>query len=450
MRPRLRAVPAWRGWPACAVALGISLIPASAAADLKMTWDCYLPSGGLDCMVLENSLTSKIPFLKAVTDPAVADVAVTLTSLPAENGTRFKLDFVGRASDGYRTEVHSTDKIPSSVDSTTALVRIMTKLERGLDDFMDQRMAPGVHDGKLVLELFDPSRLPFAGRPEQENVKWYVTPSVGANFSDVQGVGVNAWANASLSFNYSESRWRAQQSIGFNYNRQSQPVAGTDETASISFTGGNAINVLAWRLTRDNRWSAGLLLSAEKNPQANYTMRANGSVGVEFDLIPRQTVNQENFGFRCAVGPELQRYDATNIEGLDQQLVGRQFCDVFLGWHFQPIDVWASVGETSILEDFAYRSFSVGLSATWRVTDNLSLSPWASLQEINQAINEAQPSNVVSTDPRQEVEASMLAAVQQGYTAPFGIQAGLSVKYLLGNGSLSSEDQRWKNASNLR
>ena len=44
----------------------------------------------------------------------------------------------------------------------------------------------------------------------------------------------------------------------------------------------------------------------------------------------------------------------------------------------------------------------------------------------------------------------MLAAVQQGYTAPFGIQAGLSVKYVFGNGSLSIEDQRWKGTSNLR
>ena len=72
------------------------------------------------------------------------------------------------------------------------------------------------------------------------------------------------------------------------------------------------------------------------------------------------------------------------------------------------------------------------------------------LQQINKAINQAQVTNVVYADPRREIEASMLAAVQQGYTAPFGIQSGLSVRYLFGNGSLSSEDQRWKNASNLR
>jgi hypothetical protein len=135
---------------------------------------------------------------------------------------------------------------------------------------------------------------------------------------------------------------------------------------------------------------------------------------------------------------------------MDRQVVGRQFCDVFLSWHFLPIDVWATVGETSVLEDLAYRSFSASMSATWRVTDNFTISPWVNVQQINKAINEARLANVVYSDPRQEIEASMLAAVQQGYTAPFGIQSGLTVRYLFGNGSLSSEDQRWRNASNLR
>jgi hypothetical protein len=179
-------------------------------------------------------------------------------------------------------------------------------------------------------------------------------------------------------------------------------------------------------------------------------MRANGSTGLEFDLIPRQTVNQKNFGFRCAVGPEFQRYEATNVQGQSQQVLGRQFCDAFLSWHFTPIDVWTSIGETSILEDIAFRAFSASASATWRLTDEFTFSPWVSVQQINQAIDAARPNGVVYSDPRQEIEASMLAAVQQAYTAPFGVQAGLTIRYLFGNGSLASEDQRWKNVSNLR
>ena len=310
--------------------------------------------------------------------------------------------------------MHTSDKIPSSIDTTTAMVRLLTKLERGLDDFMDQKVAAEVKDGALTLRLVDPVQLPFTGRPEQDSVKWYVAPAVGTYFSDVEGVGINASGNASLSFNYSERAWRAQQWIGANYSRQSQPVPGTAETASIEFAGGGASDVLSFSLGRESLSSAGVLLSAEKNPQANYTMRANASVGIEFDLIPRQTVNQKNFGFRCAVGPEFQRYDTTNIEGLGRQFVGRQFCDVFLSWHFQPVDLWASLGETTILKGFDYRAFSAGLSATWRVTDNLTISPWLNLQQLNKAINEAQPSNVVYSDPKQEIEASMLAAVAAG------------------------------------
>jgi hypothetical protein len=430
--------------------LVVTMIPALASAELKVRWDCYLPDTNVDCAVLEGSLISKIPFLTVVASAKQADVVVTVSSVPAESSTRYELHLVGKRRGGDITEVRTADKIPSSIDSTTATVRILTKLERGLANFMDQKVAAEVKNGRLDIQLVDPVRLPFTGRPEQTGISWFLAPSIGSNFSDVQGIGINASGNASLSYNYSEPGWRLQQSMGANYSRQSQPVPGTDETASISFAGGNASNALAMSLSADGKWNLGLLIAAEKNPQANYTMRANGSAGVEFDLIPRQTVNQKNFGFRCAAGPEFQRYDATNIQGKAQQLLVRQFCDVFLSWHFTPIDVWTSIGETSILENIAFRAISASASATWRLTDEFTFSPWVSVQQINQAINEARPSDVVYSDPRQEIEASMLAAVQQGYTAPFGMQAGVTIRYLFGNGSLASEDQRWKNVSNLR
>jgi hypothetical protein len=429
--PRRVPWPGFRRALAYALGLGALLLAPEARAELRVKWDCFLPNSGIDCALLESSLTSKIPFVKIVPTLAEADVVATLTAVPAEGGMRFRLDFVGKPLDGYVTQVHSNDKIPSSIDSTTATVRILTKVERGLDDFMDQKVIAEVKDGTLDIQLTDPSHLPFTGRPEQSSLKWYVAPGVGAYFSDVVGVGINAQGNASLSFNYSERAWRIQQQINGNYFEQSQPVAGTNETASI-------------------KWTLGALAAGEKNPQANYTFRANASVGIEFDLIPRQTVNQKNFGFRCAVGPEFQKYDATNVEGINQQLVARQFCDVFLSWHFDAIDVGGSLGETTILQDITYRGFSASASITWRMTDNLILAPWVYVQQINQAINEAQPTTVVYSDPRQEVQASMLAAVQQGYTAPFGIQAGLSLKFVFGNGSLSIEDQRWKGTSNLR
>lgn len=244
---------------ACLGALMIALTSSSAVAALRVKWDCYLPNAGVDCAVLENSLTSKIPFLRVVSRAGDADVVVTLTSVPAENSTRFRLDLVGPRIDGYSTEVHTTDKIPSSIDAATATVRILTKLERGLDDFMDQKVAAEAKDGKLSIELVDPVELPYTGRPEQAGIRWYAAPSVGTYVSDVQGVGINASGSASLSFNYSAPKWRAQQWIGATYSQQSQPVPGTAETASISFAGANAANILSWSLTRDNRWSVGLL-----------------------------------------------------------------------------------------------------------------------------------------------------------------------------------------------
>jgi hypothetical protein len=437
-------------WRALRIAALAALLPAPAWAELTVYWDCYLPGSNIDCAVLESSLTSKIPFLKMVRDSTDASVVVTLSSVPAENAVRYRLDFVGKRIDGYATEVHTLDKIPTGFDSNAALVRLMTKLERGLDDFMDQKIAAEVVDGKLTLQLVDPTSLPFAGRPEQQGVKWYLSPSLGTYFSDVQGVGINTAGSASINYNYSGDVWRVQTGVGTSYNRQSQPVPGTSETASIDFAGVGTTDILSRSFGAERKWSGALLLGAEKNPQANYKARANASAGLELDLIPRQTVNQRNLGFRCAAGAEFQRYDAINIEWLNDQWVGRESCDLFFNWHFPVIDLGAGLGETILLKDIAFRSFSASLSATVRVTDNLLLSLWVNAQQVNQAINEAEPSNILYTDPKQEIEASMLAAVQQGYTAPFGIQSGLSLRYLFGNGSLSSEDQRWKNATALR
>lgn len=436
--------------PALGLWMLVLFVPTASMAALKVRWDCYLPNAAVDCVVLENSLSSKIPFLRFVSTRRDADVVVTLKSIPAEDGTRFLFDFMGKRVDGYATEMHTQDKIPNSIDPTTAQVRILTKLERGLGDFMDQKVAAEMSEGRLTLQLIDPVQLPFVGRAEQEGIKWYVAPNIGTYFSDVVGVGVNASGSASVPFNYSGAKWRFQDGVSANYNRQSQPVPATNETASISFFGANTVNVVSRSFTQDNRWSVAVLASAEKNPQANYTFRANTSLGAEFDFIPRQTVNQRNLGVRCAVGPEYERYDDTNVQGLSEQWVGRQFCDVFFNWHYLPVDVGATLGETTLLEDFNYRSFSAGLSVTWRITDNFVVSPWVSLQQINKAINEAAPTNVISSDPRQEIEASMRAAVQQGYTAPFNVQSGLSIRYVFGNGSLNSEDQRWRGVSNLR
>ncbi|HEY1958547.1 MAG TPA: DUF481 domain-containing protein [Polyangiaceae bacterium] len=432
------------------VAASVFFVSLRADAALRIKWDCYLPNTSLDCAVIHSSLTSKIPFITTVSSERDADVVVELTSVPAEDAMRIRLDFRGRPIDGYVATVHTSDKIPTSIDPSTALVRVMTKLERGLADFMDQKEAAEVHQGKLSLVLSDPTDLPFRGRPEQTSKKWYLTPALGSYFSDVVGVGINASGTASVSFNESQANWRVQQAIAASYLQESQPVPSTKDTATVSFIGASAVNVLSRDLTADHRFGVALLLGAEKNPQANYRLRANGSIGLEYDLVPRETANQRNFGLRCAIGPEYQHYDTTNIEGLDQQVVPRELCDVYFTWHFQPIDLAATVSENVVLKSADYASFSAVLAATWRVTDNFLISPWVSIQEIVKAIDEAQSMNVSYTDPKSEIEESMRAAVQQGYTAPFGVQSGLTIKYVFGNGSLASEDQRWRGVTSLR
>jgi len=439
------------GQHACAVVVAAAVgWPGAAQATFKIHWECELFNTGVDCAVLESSLLSKVPFLAVVPGAARAEVDVRVANLPCENGTRLTWDLLGRSVDGHRPEVHASDKVPSSIDAATATVRLLSGLERALAVFLDQKVAGEVRDGTLELELVDPAHAPYAGRPEQQGVRWYFAPSVGSYFSDVVGVGVNASGSGSVQFNYSERTWRLQDSAGAAYSLQSQPVPGTSETASIHFVGGNTNHSFAGSLDAQRHWSVAALVGAEKNPQANYRFRASAAAGVEFDLIPRQTVNQRNLGARCAVGPEVQRYDVTNVEGRQSETVGREFCEAFLNWHFAPVDVGASLGETALLSDVTFRSVSAGLSATYRVTDNLLVSGWFNVQQIRRALNEAQASNVAYSDPKQEIEASMLAAVQQGYTAPLGFQSGVSVRYLFGNGSLSLEDQRWKGVSSLR
>lgn len=60
------------------------LCPSNAVAQIRMKWDCYLPSGSVDCSLLETSLMSKIPFLLTGADRPSADVIVTVTSIAAD------------------------------------------------------------------------------------------------------------------------------------------------------------------------------------------------------------------------------------------------------------------------------------------------------------------------------------------------------------------------------
>ncbi|HEY2366591.1 MAG TPA: hypothetical protein VGH87_09405, partial [Polyangiaceae bacterium] len=248
-----------------ALPLVIVLFATNASATLRIKWDCYLPNASVDCGVLRSSVTSKIPFITTVSNERDADVVVTITSVPAENATRYKFDFVGKPIDGYSSQVHTTDKIPTSIDPTTSLVRVMTKIERGLDDFMDQKEASGVAHGKLTIVLSDPVDAPYTGRPEQTSRRWYVAPALAGYLSDVVGVGINGWGSAAIGFNYSGSTWRLQQTISANYTQLSQPVPNTKDTATVNFAGAVANNVVSHDLTRDHRLSVGLLLAAEKN-----------------------------------------------------------------------------------------------------------------------------------------------------------------------------------------
>ena len=339
----------------------------------------------------------------------------------------------------------------ASIDRT-ATVRIMTKLERGLDDFMDQKDGRGGQERQARHRAERSGRrCPSRDAPSRASLKWYVAPTrrlvlqrrrgsrrqrFGQRVAVLQLLGANVGGSAVV-------RRELQP------RRASRSPVRTRRRASSS-SRRKREQRLSRALTRDHRGALGLLFGREKNPQANYTFRANASAGLEFDLVPRQTVNQKNFGFRCAVGPEFQRYDATNVEGIDRQFVGRQFCDVFLSWHFQPIDL----GEASGRHRLARASLPGllgGLSATWRVTDNLIALAVGLVATDQPGDQRGRSRRTPSTPiPVRRCEASMLAAVQQGYTAPFGLQSGLSIKYIFGNGSLSIEDQRWKGTSNLR
>jgi len=66
-----------------AASLTVLLGARMARAELTIKWDCYLPGGAVDCSLLENSLTAKIPFVRSVSDPRTADVVVSVTSVSA-------------------------------------------------------------------------------------------------------------------------------------------------------------------------------------------------------------------------------------------------------------------------------------------------------------------------------------------------------------------------------
>jgi hypothetical protein len=198
----------WKVNLVCLLAVAVVLLFVRPAhAELVVSWTCYVPSARVDCAVVRSSLTSRIPFLTVTSDVDRADAAVTLGTVPADGGTHFKFDVVGRASDGYRPDVHTTDKMPSNVDPAATLVRVLTRLERALDDFMAQAEIARFEEGALTIRVSDPAEQPYPGRREQSAIPGYMAPSAAGQMSNVRGVGLNVSGSASLAFNYSGLMW---------------------------------------------------------------------------------------------------------------------------------------------------------------------------------------------------------------------------------------------------
>ena len=121
---------------------------------------------------------------------------------------------------------------------------------------------------------------------------------------------------------------RASRSPGPTRRRASSSRAATPPTSSRG------------RSRSDNNWSVGLLALGGEEPASQLHLPRERLGGHR--VRPRPAADRQPEELRLPLRhrarvPALRRRRTSR--GWTEQLVGRQFCDVFLSWHFEPVDV---------------------------------------------------------------------------------------------------------------
>lgn len=400
------------------------LTATSASADLNVKFDCYLPSGPVDCQSLRTSYFSTMTFLKAVDDDKNAYLTVQVRTLPADpRSVRYILVFNGA---GEAPDFSLIEDIPTTISSDAILQKVLINLQKGTGPYLSvEQMGQTGEDGLFVLKY----SIPGDKKNTRPTTGWYQNTSISGNVSS----GDSDYINGSLStgVNYSDPSWRFKAGASANYQKITVRYGGNEENLEVvSFNGKTLI-----ARTVDKGWSVAALVRAGYEPAGNLDFNGEAGVGLAWDLVPFMKGNDNSFGVKYLVGVTHQNYVDPNVLDEMSKTFVAHGAELYFSWHFDRLDLTAGLGASSIINDYRFARVGGSMGATWRITDRLN----ASL-----SFDAGYRRAIINAPKEENAENGLEQFFAGGNYANFTYSTMLSLGYIFGNSALDRQDQRWK------
>lgn len=414
------------------LALAAFVGSASARAELRVVWDCFLPDARVTCQDLHNTFFARVPFLREVPAGAPLNndhpkIFVSVRWKPSSDSQKYALVIIGEGENRFER----VEGIPNSMDSAPAVLRLVSRLHQGASLAMAATVPAEVSGESVVLTLGDPENGPPQGRPADKNEHWYVAPNLSGEFTQNAVQQINA--SAGVDVVYSDPSWKVIGDVDVSYRRIAIPQDGKpDEVSELFNIGGRAVVVR----TIKGGWSVALIGALTHRPQNNTTVDAVGAVGTEWCLFPFRDSAENSLNVRYWFGGEYDRYVKPNVLNFTWQTFLVHGLESYMRWHFQPVDVRVWAGAESVVNRPEFTSVYAGAGVDWRITPSLIVSVTGDGSYRNRVISEPAP----TVDGAPSDTERLLGAGNFGKFVYYG---GVSLKYVFGNAELIFKDARW-------
>ncbi|MGZ3697735.1 MAG: hypothetical protein ACXWPM_00145 [Bdellovibrionota bacterium] len=435
------------------VAVFVSGVPL-AMADISVKFECTVPvDSSFDCNLLKRRFFQEkgLPFVKEpgkTKGKPAHELLVSVSRVPQLNG----FTYVTKISEpGQGNQLSSGTFVSDGMNSTSVLPLINGLLQQGVLVYARQVGEAEVSGEKVTATYQDPSS-GNAPHPPKADGRWVISPSGAFDLSGASQVPLTYNVSGGAEFNYSGDRQRYQLWAKGSYNHQNQTVLvnNAPQYFGVSSYRAQAIGSFTTGIDKRNRFNFSAGASGQTYPLQNVNAEAHVTVGAEYNPRPYLTAdNSDTFAVGCYLGPSYYDFTRPNLIDKPQLFALSQTCKVtatLLLDKQRGTKIQGGVGESWLATQPTFVGVGAGVFGMIRITDKVSLNPYASVGWQTKSIATASAKSMPdysNLTPQQTADAEFLYNSQSASSSSLTYNAGMNLSVTLGPGaSRSLQDQR--------
>ena len=395
--------------------------PVSSSGQRQVAWDCYLPSGPVNCVALRDAYYQETPGVVRSSEDRALGIEVRAIELPAAH--RVSIRF--RALDGE--EAHFVERVRFTMDAQLAQLRLLAKLQHGTLPFLSLEGLVRSNEGELAVGTAD------ALKSEDEDSKptgsWYVRPEIGGDVLRRGMTTISAFAGLTVGYSTPAMRLLLDANGRYEYIDVELPGAG-NISGGIFLASGVArlVNAIG------SGFDLALLGEVRHEPNNNLGQRWRGGAGIEWLLQPLLDDGAGNVGVRYSLQVAHDRYLAENEQGAGDLTYFRHELEALSQLHTDLADLGLTISVGSPLHRHSFLDVRGQAMVSFQLGARAQLVCFFDVTYRGGALNA--PSEDAVIDP-------VIALTVGSDTNRLSFGGNLSLAFNFGNALLHSRDQRW-------